>query len=95
MENIWAQVIVILFGSRRHVPGQLFARIPVTQVSLRRTEGKKGWKRKTLVWCSFAGTSFYFRLVGAGGALQSHLHHQLKNVRIRLPPGGLCFGRIL
>ena len=42
-ENIWAplSVIVILFMIGGMLPGQLFARIPVTQVFRRYTEGKK------------------------------------------------------
>lgn len=57
-ENIWAplSVIVILFMIGGMLPGQLFARIPVTQVFRRYTEGKKGWKRP-LLFVQFAGTS--------------------------------------
>ena len=64
-ENIWAplSVIVILFMIGGMLPGQLFARIPVTQVFRRYTEGKKGWKRP-LLFVQFAGTSFIFGLLG-------------------------------
>ena len=39
------------------LPGRLFARIPVTQVFRRYTEGKKGWKRP-LLFVQFAGVAF-------------------------------------
>lgn len=71
-ENIWAplSVIVILFMIGGMLPGQLFARIPVTQVFRRYTEGKKGWKRP-LLFVQFAGTSFIFGLLGLV-LMQSH-----------------------
>lgn len=39
------------------LPGRLFARIPVSQVFRRYTEGKKGWKRP-LLFIQFAGVAF-------------------------------------
>ncbi len=39
------------------LPGRLFARIPVSQVFRRYTEGKKGWKRP-LLFVQFAGVAF-------------------------------------
>ena len=63
-QNIWAPVAVVafLFVVGGVLPGQLFARIPVTQVFRRYTEGKKGWKRP-LLFVQFAGVAFIFGLM--------------------------------
>lgn len=60
-ERIWVPLTVIgvLFIVGGVLPGRLFARIPVSQVFRRYTEGKKGWKRPLLssslrVWHSSA-----------------------------------------
>ncbi|MBF4211892.1 ABC transporter permease, partial [Pseudomonas donghuensis] len=49
-ERIWVPLTVvgILFMVGGVLPGRLFARIPVSQVFRRYTEGKKGWKRPLL-----------------------------------------------
>ena len=52
-----ALTILVLFVVGGVLPGQLFARIPVTQVFRRYTEGKKGWKRP-LLFVQFAGVAF-------------------------------------
>lgn len=49
--------IALLFCIGGILPAQLFARIPVTQVFKRYTEGKKGWKRP-LLFVQFAGVAF-------------------------------------
>ena len=49
--------VLLLFLIGGVLPGQLFARIPVTQVFRRYTEGKKGWKRP-LLFVQFAGVAF-------------------------------------
>ena len=58
-ERIWVPLLVVLFlfivGGV--LPGRLFARIPVSQVFRRYTEGKKGWKRP-LLFVQFAGVAF-------------------------------------
>lgn len=63
-ENIWAPLCVVLFlliiGGV--LPGQLFSRIPVTQVFRRYTDGKKGWKRP-LLFVQFSGVAFIFSLL--------------------------------
>lgn len=58
-ERIWVSlsVIVVLFVVGGVLPGRLFARIPVSQVFRRYTEGKKGWKRP-LLFIQFAGVAF-------------------------------------
>ena len=63
--RIWVPVltVVLLFLVGGVLPGQLFARIPVTQVFRRYTEGKKGWKRP-LLFVQFAGVAFICGLMG-------------------------------
>ncbi len=58
-ERIWVPLTVIgvLFIVGGVLPGRLFARIPVSQVFRRYTEGKKGWKRQ-LLFIQFAGVAF-------------------------------------
>lgn len=58
-ERIWVPLTVIgvLFIVGGVLPGRLFARIPVSQVFRRYTEGKKGWKRP-LLFIQFAGVAF-------------------------------------
>lgn len=58
-ERLWVPVLVVLvlFVIGAVLPGRLFARIPVSQVFRRYTEGKKGWKRP-LLFIQFAGVAF-------------------------------------
>lgn len=49
--------MLVLFIVGGVLPGRLFARIPVSQVFRRYTEGKKGWKRP-LLFVQFAGVAF-------------------------------------
>ena len=58
-ERIWVPLTVIgvLFIVGGVLPGRLFARIPVSQVFRRYTEGKKGWKRP-LLFIQFVGVAF-------------------------------------
>ena len=50
-ERIWVPIAVVatLFVVGGVLPGRLFARIPVSQVFRRYSEGKKGWKRPLLL----------------------------------------------
>ena len=59
LERIWVPlgVIALLFLSGGVLPGNIFSRIPVTQVFRRYTEGKKSWKRP-LLFVQFAGVAF-------------------------------------
>lgn len=52
---VFTALLLLLVGGV--LPGRLFARIPVTQVFRRYTEGKKGWKRP-LLFVQFAGVTF-------------------------------------
>lgn len=58
-ERIWVPiaVVTVLFVVGGVLPGRLFARIPVSQVFRRYTEGQKGWKRP-LLFIQFAGVAF-------------------------------------
>jgi len=58
-EHLWVPILVVLvlFMIGAVLPGRLFARIPVSQVFRRYTEGKKGWKRP-LLFIQFAGVAF-------------------------------------
>ena len=58
-DRIWVPLVVVLvlFIVGGILPGRLFARIPVSQVFRRYTEGKKGWKR-SLLFVQFAGVAF-------------------------------------
>ncbi len=58
-DRIWVPLVVvlILFIVGGILSGRLFARIPVSQVFRRYTEGKKGWKRP-LLFVQFAGVAF-------------------------------------
>ena len=58
-ERLWvpAGTVLLLFLIGAVLPGRMFARIPVTQVFCRYTEGKKGWKRP-LLFVQFAGVAF-------------------------------------
>lgn len=58
-ERLWVPltVLVVLFVVGGVLPGRLFARIPVSQVFRRYTEGKKGWKRP-LLFVQFMGVAF-------------------------------------
>lgn len=63
-EVLWvpALVVLFLFIVAGVLPGRMFARIPVTQVFRRYTEGKQGWKRP-LLFVQFAGVSFILGLL--------------------------------
>ncbi len=57
-----ALTVLLLFVVGGVLPGRLFARIPVTQVFRRYTEGKKGWKHP-LLFVQFAGVAFFCGLM--------------------------------
>ena len=64
-DRLWVPVltVLLLFVVGGVLPGQLFARIPVTQVFRRYTEGKKGWRRP-LLFVQFGGVAFICGLMG-------------------------------
>lgn len=63
-EVMWvpALVVVFLFIIAGVLPGNLFSRIPVTQVFRRYSESKQGWKRP-LLFAQFSGVAFIFGLL--------------------------------
>ena len=63
-QTLWVPLLtmLLLFLVAGVLPGRMFARIPVTQVFRRYTDGKKGWKRGLLA-VQFAGVSFVLGLL--------------------------------
>ena len=63
-DRLWVPltVLVVLFLIGTLLPGRIFARIPVSQVFRRYTEGKQGWKRP-LLFVQFAGVTFILGLL--------------------------------
>ena len=63
-QTLWVPLLtmLLLFLVAGVLPGWMFARIPVTQVFRRYTDGKKGWKRGLLA-VQFAGVSFVLGLL--------------------------------
>ena len=63
-QTLWVPLltILLLFLLAGVLPGRMFARVPVTQVFRRYTDGKKGWKRGLLA-VQFAGVSFVLGLL--------------------------------
>lgn len=59
LDRLWVPLLIVavLFVIGGILPGRLFAKIPVSQVFHRYTEGKKGWKRP-LLFVQFAGVAF-------------------------------------
>ncbi len=76
-ERIWVPlcVVAVLFAIGGVMPARLFARIPVTQVFRRYTEGKKGWKRP-LLFVQFAGVAFICGLMCMVSAQYYHVLNQ-------------------
>ncbi|MDR1004542.1 MAG: ABC transporter permease, partial [Prevotellaceae bacterium] len=71
--NLWAPlgVVFVLLMAGGGVPAALFARIPVTQVFRRFTDGKRGWKRALLVM-QFVGAAF---VVGMTALVATQYHY--------------------
>ena len=63
-QTLWVPLLTVLLlvVVAGVLPGRMFARIPVTQVFRRYTDGKKGWKRGLLA-VQFAGVSFVLGLL--------------------------------
>ena len=63
-DRLWVPLTVLttLFLISAVLPGRIFARIPVSQVFRRYTEGKQGWKRP-LLFVQFAGVTFIIGLL--------------------------------
>ena len=75
IDRIWVSLSVVgaLFLTGGVLPGYVFSKIPVTQVSKRYTEGKKGWKRP-LLFVQFAGVAF---VAGIMAVVMLQYHHVL------------------
>lgn len=82
--TLWVPIltIVVLFLLAGVLPGRLFARIPVTQVFRRYTDGKKGWKR-SLLFVQFTGVSFVLGLLLV--TLLQYNHLMDRDMGIKVP----------
>lgn len=63
-QTLWvpASAVLFLFLVAGVLPGRMLARIPVTQLFRRYTDGKSGWKR-SLLFVQFIGVTFIFGLL--------------------------------
>lgn len=79
--------VLLLFIVAGVVPGRIYARIPVTQVFRRYTDGKRSWKRG-LLFIQFIGMSFI------GGLLLTTVwqYHDLMNRSVGFRSEGLAVG---
>lgn len=73
-QTLWVPVVtvVLLFLVAGLLPGQMFARIPVTQVFRRYTDDKRSWKRG-LLFVQFLGVAFILGML----ATSIHQYHDL------------------
>lgn len=73
-QTLWvpAAAVVVLFLIAGVLPGQMFARIPVTQVFRRYTDEKRSWKRG-LLFVQFLGVAFILGML----ATSMHQYHDL------------------
>lgn len=73
-QTLWVPVatIILLFIVAGVLPGQMFARIPVTQVFRRYTDDKRSWKRG-LLFVQFLGVAFILGML----ATSMHQYHDL------------------
>ena len=81
--------VLLLFIVAGVVPGRIYARIPVTQVFRRYTDGKRSWKRG-LLFIQFIGMSFI------GGLLLTTVwqYHDLMNRSVGFRSEGLAVGTV-
>lgn len=81
--------VLLLFIVAGVVPGRIYARIPVTQVFRRYTDGKRSWKRG-LLFVQFIGMSFI------GGLLLTTVwqYHDLMNRNVGFRSEGLAVGTV-
>ena len=82
-QTLWVPLLtmLLLFLVAGVLPGRMFARIPVTQVFRRYTDGKKGWKRGLLA-VQFAGVSFVLGLLMVTAMQYTMLIHADMGFRI-------------
>ena len=81
--------VLLLFLVAGVLPGQMYARIPVTQVFRRYTDGKRSWKRG-LLFVQFSGVAFIL------GVLLTAIvqYHDLMNRNVGFRTDGLAVGSI-
>ena len=81
--------VLLLFIVAGVVPGRIYARIPVTQVFRRYTDGKRSWKRG-LLFIQFIGMAFI------GGLLLTTVwqYHDLMNRNVGFRSEGLAVGTV-
>lgn len=88
-QTMWVPVltVVVLFLVAGVLPGQMFARIPVTQVFRRYTDDKRSWKRG-LLFVQFLGVAFILGML----ATSVSQYHDLMKRDIGFKSEGLCVG---
>lgn len=88
-QTLWvpATVVAVLFLLAGVLPGQLFARIPVTQVFRRYTDDKRSWKR-SLLFVQFAGVAFILGML----LTTVSQYHDLMTRRMGFDTEGLVVG---
>lgn len=88
-QTMWVPVltVVALFLVAGVLPGQMFARIPVTQVFRRYTDDKRSWKRG-LLFVQFLGVAFILGML----ATSVNQYHDLMSRDIGFKSEGLCVG---
>lgn len=82
-DTLWVPLLAVgvLLFLAGGLPGRLFARIPVTQVFRRYTDGKRGWKR-SLLFVQFTGASFVLGLLLVTLLQYSYLMNQDMGIKI-------------
>lgn len=81
--------VLLLFLVAGVLPGQMYARIPVTQVFRRYTDGKRSWKRG-LLFMQFAGVAFILGMLFTA----IHQYHDLMNRNVGFHTDRLVVGSI-
>ena len=88
-QTLWVPVltVVLLFLVAGVLPGQMFARIPVTQVFRRYMDDKRSWKRG-LLFVQFLGVAFILGML----VTSVHQYHDLMKRDIGFDSERLCVG---
>ena len=89
-QTMWVAVltVVLLFLVAGVLPGQMFARIPVTQVFRRYTDDKRSWKRG-LLFIQFWGVAFILGMLSTS----VHQYRDLMTRDIGFDSSHLCVGK--
>lgn len=88
-QTLWvpAATVVVLFLLAGVLPGQMFARIPVTQVFRRYTDDKRSWKRG-LLFVQFLGMAFILAML----TTSVYQYHDLTTRDMGFKADGLAVG---